>query len=52
MFLPNSLFKRRWDLFIIILVLYNVVLIPMEIGFNVGEMFPAWLLFLDYLIDS
>jgi hypothetical protein len=27
--LPNSVAKQRWDLLIIIMVLYNVVLTPM-----------------------
>ena len=36
---PPSLspFKQRWDLSMIVLVLYNCIMIPMEIAFELGE---------------
>ena len=32
--LPTSTFRARWDWWIIVLVVYNAVSIPLEIGFE------------------
>jgi len=31
---PNSNARRRWDILIILLVIFNVVMLPMEIGLD------------------
>ena len=50
--LPGSRFRTRWDLFIIFLVIYNVLVIPLDLAFNTTENFPDSLKFIDPLIDS
>ena len=46
----NGRFRLRWDLFIIILVIYNCISIPLEIAFPVtGE--DSSIVILGYLID-
>lgn len=46
---PNADFRQRWDITIIMLVLYNVMVIPMEIGLEMTTN-TAWTVF-DYLVD-
>jgi hypothetical protein len=46
---PNAPFRQRWDIFIIVLVLYNVMLIPMELGLEL-ETNTAWSV-IDYMVD-
>ena len=31
-FYPNSTFRQYWDIIIILFVIYNVIMIPMETG--------------------
>jgi hypothetical protein len=47
--LPNSVNKTRWDIWIIILVLYNVFFTPLDIGFVITM--PTYWIFVDYIID-
>lgn len=35
MLLPQSNFRRWWDVGIIVLVLYNAVALPLDVGFQV-----------------
>ena len=46
---PSSRFKERWDLMILLFVLYNCVAIPMQIAFAISQTIPH--LVIDYLID-
>jgi hypothetical protein len=50
MIYPNSRFRTRWDITIIILVLYNVIVIPMEIGLGLetNVYWTTW----DYIVDT
>jgi hypothetical protein len=38
-FHPNGKFKMYWDLIIIILTIYNVVLVPYEVGYETKPIF-------------
>jgi CRP-like cAMP-binding protein len=46
---PNSRFKERWDLMILLFVLYNCVYIPMQMAFAIAQATPH--LVIDYFID-
>jgi hypothetical protein len=46
---PTALFRQRWDILIISLVLYNVMVIPMELGLALKTN-TAWTAF-DYFVD-
>ena len=50
--LPGSRFRTRWDLFIIMLVIYNVLVIPLDLAFNTTERFPESAQWVDPLIDT
>ena len=52
MTLPNSVFHTRWDLLIVLLVLYNVITMPIEIGMEVDMSQTDILSYLDYIIDG
>lgn len=48
---PDSYFKTRWNLFIIMLSLYNAIMVPLEFGFpNVLSPYPD-ISYVDYLLD-
>ena len=43
MFPPGSRFKHYWDYLMVLLVLYNIILTPMQFGFSQGPMFvESW----------
>ena len=48
---PNSVGKRRFDLWIIVLVIYNVIFTPMEIGMSFSSLLPDWWAYWDYFCD-
>ena len=39
--LPSHPYKRAWDMFIIFLVLYNALVLPLDVGFAV-QTGPGW----------
>jgi hypothetical protein len=47
MILPTSASRTRWDLFIITLVVYNVIVIPLDLAFGTIESFPVYLKVFD-----
>ena len=49
--LPNSTNKIRWDIWIIVLVLYNIVYTPLDIGLSVSDNMVSWWDYVDNLID-
>jgi len=52
MFFPNSFVKKIWDIWIIILVLYNVFFIPLDISLEASSKLPSYFYFVDYLVDA
>jgi hypothetical protein len=51
MFSPNSPFKIKWDLLIIILSLYNSILVPLQFSFSDIFDDKFYLSYIDYIID-
>jgi hypothetical protein len=52
MSLPHSTVRTRWDLFIILLVIYNVIIIPLDLAFATPDSYPPEIFWLDNVIDS
>lgn len=50
MIFPNSKFRRSWDIIIIIFVIFNVVVLPMDIGLDMDSQ-NSFRTYLDYFID-
>ena len=45
----NQLFRMRWDLFVMLLAIYNCIMIPFTVAFqpNTGKSFNVWERFVD-----
>ena len=50
-FYPSSKFKVKWDLFIILLALYNSIFVPAEFSFNLGIENNYYYKSMTYMID-
>lgn len=47
---PNSAFQKRWNIFILFIIVYNAIVIPLQLGFN--KHFGPSIIALDYLVDA
>ena len=50
--LPNGTWKSRWDLLIILFVIYNIVITPLDIGFSLSNELPKNWKYLENSIDA
>lgn len=47
---PDSSFQRKWNLLVLIAIVYNAIMIPLQLGFQID--FGHNIIALDYLLDA